>query len=222
MEKRRSPKAVWCAVGAAWLLLGCGEPRSAPKAGPGAEAELGREIRAIKAAPSKLAGSACGACWSAELACLTTAAAGADHCERAGHAAADCRSGLRRGVAVCVDARTGCEEGLVAGGEESCEYAVPGADALAGTWTGAAVLGGEPVAVAVVLDAGGTGIVTGVWRGLSGGTSFSLDGWDGENLAVRHRGQPLRGRARLTEDVLHLEAPEIGEVVLTREVGGGA
>lgn len=125
-------------------------------------------------------------------------------------------------MAACVDLRAGCEDRVATGGGESCDNEVPGAEALAGTWSGAVLVDGEPVAVVVVLDAKGAGIVTGVWRGLSGGTSFSLDGWDGENLAVRHQSGLWRGTARRAGDRLQLEAPQIGAVVLTREPGGGA
>lgn len=205
----------WVLVVSAALELsaGCAE-RADSRHSADARSRSGPAAGAAEAPETKF--GACTACWSAEDACARQAEVQWQECQAQEGDAGDCHSILRRAIAACVDARTRCDESAGERGH-ACEQVVPGAAELAGTWSGAVVLGGKPIAVVVVLDADGTGIVTGTWRGLSGGRSFTLDGWDGERLAVWHRGGGLRGRAHLVGDTLEIEAPQVGKVVLSRQ-----
>lgn len=204
-----------CIVTALWLASACGQEGAESTTRVGDHVEV-RDAEVVTQAVLRPNTSECVACWSEENACLEEATAQWGRCEREGGDSESCRSVLRRGIAACLDAGKGCDE-RVADNDRPCEHVVPGAAELAGSWSGAVVLDGEAIAVVVVVDAAGNGIVTGTWNGLSGGTTFALDGWDGERIVVWHRDRPWRGTARLIGDALHVEAPEIGKVVLSRQ-----
>ncbi len=92
-----------------------------------------------------------------------------------------------------------------------------GVAALAGTWTGHAVIKGYGAASGMVtLDDTGVGRFVGSRAGMPQRGSLRVNYWDGQWLEAEAEGYRERIRASLRGKKLHLELPYVGTVVLHR------